>query len=157
MLTRLVKNCDLDLVLLAGRYTLLDQSAMADLFPACRAHGTKVVVGGVFNSGILLDPSPRARYDCAPADAAIVAKARRIEEVCDRHDVPLAAAALQFPLAHPQIASVLIGARSVPDLDLLEVIIPDALWHDLRANGLLPDDVPIPSGPLVTTPERSVR
>ncbi|MFG3367736.1 aldo/keto reductase [Streptomyces sp. NPDC048156] len=161
VLTRLVENCDLDLVLLAGRYTLLDQSSMADLLPACRAHGTTVVVGGVFNSGILLDPSPGARYDYAPADAAIVAKARRIQEVCDRHDVPLAAAALQFPLAHPQIASVLIGARSVPeldmDLDLLDVVIPDALWHDLRASGLLPDDVPVPSGALVTSPERSVR
>ncbi|MGW6139404.1 aldo/keto reductase [Streptomyces sp. NPDC055144] len=161
VLTRLVENCDLDVVLLAGRYTLLDQSAMADLLPACREHGTKVVVGGVFNSGILVDPSPQARYDYVPAAAAVIEKAARIQAVCDRYDVPLAAAALQFPLAHPQIASVLVGARSVAELDmdvgLLEVVIPDALWHDLRASGLLPDDVPVPSGPLATGLERTAR
>ncbi|MFE4663761.1 aldo/keto reductase [Streptomyces sp. NPDC056716] len=160
VLTRLVENCDLDVVLLAGRYTLLDQSSLADLLPACREHGTKVVVGGVFNSGILLDPSPRARYDYAPADARIVEKAQRIQAVCDRYDVPLAAAALQFPLAHPQVAAVLVGARSVAeldmDLDLLEVVVPDALWHDLRASGLLPDTVPVPSGPLFTGLERGL-
>ncbi|MEV6130556.1 aldo/keto reductase [Streptomyces violaceusniger] len=161
VLTRLVENCDLDVVLLAGRYTLLDQSSMADLLPACREHGTKVVVGGVFNSGILLDPSPQARYDYTPAAAAVVEKAQRIQAVCDRYYVPLAAAALQFPFAHPQVASVLVGARSVAelemDLDLLKVVIPSALWHDLRASGLLPHDVPVPSGPLVTGLERSVR
>jgi D-threo-aldose 1-dehydrogenase len=150
VLTTLVENCDLDLVLLAGRYTLLDQSAMSDLLPACHRHGTKVVAGGVFNSGILLEPSPRARYDYVPAPAEIVEKAQRIKAVCDRHTVPLAAAAIQFPFAHPQVASVLIGARSVDelamDLNLLQVTIPDTLWHDLRSNGLLPDDVPVPSG-----------
>ncbi|MFC5834723.1 aldo/keto reductase [Nonomuraea insulae] len=150
VLTRLVENCDLDLVLLAGRYTLLDQSAMADLLPACRRRGTKVVVGGVFNSGILLDPAPQARYDYVPASGAIVERARRIKAVCDRHDVPLAAAAIQFPLAHPQVASVLIGARSPDeldmDLDLLRVNIPAALWHDLRSSGLLLHDAPVPSG-----------
>lgn len=149
VLTDLVRSCELDLVLLAGRYTLLDQSSMADLLPACLARGTRVVVGGVFNSGILLDPAPHARYDYVPATAAVVDKAQRIQAVCDRHGVPLAAAAVQFPLAHPAVASVLIGARSVAelemDLDLLAVTIPDALWHDLRTSGLLADDVPVPS------------
>jgi len=150
VLTTLVENLDLDLVLLAGRYTLLDQSSLSDLLPACRRRGTKVIVGGVFNSGILLDPSPQARYDYVTAPAGIVEKAQRIKAVCDRHDVPLAAAAIQFPFAHPQVASVLIGARSAEelamDLDLLQVAIPDKLWHDLRSDGLLPDDVPVPSG-----------
>lgn len=149
ILTHLVETCDLDLVLLAGRYTLLDQSSMADLMPACRTNGTSVVIGGVFNSGILIDPSPDARFDYVPAAGDVIEKAIRIREVCDRHGVPLAAAAIQFPLAHPQVASVLIGARSVAELDmdleLLEVEIPSALWRDLRTAGLLADDVPVPT------------
>ena len=149
ILTRLVENCDLDVVLLAGRYTLLDQTSMSDLLPACRDNGTAVVVGGVFNSGILIDPSEDARFDYVPASQAMIEKARRIRAICDRYNVPLAAAAIQFPLAHPQIASVLIGARSVAelndDLDLLAVHIPDALWHDLKAAGLLDADVPAPT------------
>ena len=148
ILTRLVENCDLDLVLLAGRYTLLDQSSMSDLLPACRANGTSVVAGGVFNSGILLDPTEGARFDYVPASRTMIEKARRIQAICDRYDVPLAAAAIQFPLAHPQVASILIGARSVgeldDDLDLLGFPIPDALWHDLKATGLLGADVPVP-------------
>jgi D-threo-aldose 1-dehydrogenase len=149
ILTRLVESCDLDLVLLAGRYTLLDQSSMADLMPACRENGTSVVIGGVFNSGILINPSPEARFDYIPATGVVVEKAIRIREVCDRHDVPLAAAAIQFPLAHPQVASILIGPQSLAELEmdlaLLSVDIPPALWHDLRAAGLLVDDVPVPT------------
>lgn len=149
ILTRLVESVDLDVVLLAGRYTLLDQASLSDLLPACRDNGTSVIIGGVFNSGILIDPSPDARFDYIPASETMLEKARRIREVCDRHGVPLAAAAIQFPLAHPQVASVLIGARSVEelqmDLDLLEVDIPFALWRDLRTAGLLAADVPVPS------------
>jgi D-threo-aldose 1-dehydrogenase len=149
VLTRLVENCDLDLVLLAGRYTLLDQASMSDLLPACYNNGTAVVVGGVFNSGILIDPSADARFDYVPASEVMLEKARLIRTICDRYDVPLAAAAIQFPLAHPQVASVLIGARSVnelkDDIDLLAVPIPDALWHDLKAAGLLDADVPVPN------------
>jgi D-threo-aldose 1-dehydrogenase len=149
ILTRLVENCDLDLVLLAGRYTLLDQSSMSDLLPACHDNRTSVVAGGVFNSGILIDPSEDARFDYVPASSAMIEKARRIRTICDRYDVPLAAAAIQFPLAHPQVASVLIGARSVEelddDIDLLGVPIPDALWHDVKAAGLLDADVPVPN------------
>jgi D-threo-aldose 1-dehydrogenase len=149
VLTRIVETCDLDLVLLAGRYTLLDQGSLADLIPACESTETKIVVGGVFNSGILINPSPEARFDYVPAPRGIVEKALRIREVCDRYGVPLAAAAIQFPLAHPRVASVLIGARSVmeldDDLDLLGVQIPAALWHDLKHEDLLDDDVPVPS------------
>ncbi|WP_200949522.1 aldo/keto reductase [Leifsonia sp. Root227] len=149
VLTQLVSNLDLDMVLLAGRYTLLDQGSMGDLLPACRDNGTRVVVGGVFNSGILIDPSDDARFDYVPAASGIVEKARRIRAVCDRFDVPLAAAAVQFPLAHPQVATVLIGARSVEELDedleLLSIQIPDQLWFELQREGLLAEGAPIPS------------
>lgn len=150
VLTRLVETCDLDVVLLAGRYTLLDQSSMEDLLPACHRRGTSVIAGGVFNSGILLDPSEGARFDYVTAGSDVLTKARAIREVCDRYDVPLAAAAIQFPLAHPQVGSLLIGARSPEefqmDLDLLAVPIPGGLWNDLRAAGLLPEGVPTPEG-----------
>jgi len=150
VLTRLVETCDLDVVLLAGRYTLLDQSSMDELLPACRRRGTSVIAGGVFNSGVLLDPSEGARFDYAPAASGVLERARAIAEVCDRYDVPLGAAAIQFPLAHPEVGSLLIGARSPEefqmDLDLLAVPIPGDLWRDLRSAGLLAEDVPTPEG-----------
>jgi D-threo-aldose 1-dehydrogenase len=135
-------------VLLAGRYTLLDQTAMADLLPLCESRGVSVVIGGVFNSGILIDPVPGALFNYLPADQALVAKARVIREICDKHDVPLAAAALQFPLAHPRVCTVLIGPRTIGELDmdlsLFQVKIPPKLWADLRREGLLGADVPTP-------------
>lgn len=150
VLTDLVRECDLDVVLLAGRYTLLDQSSMADLLPACTDRSTMVIVGGVFNSGILIDPKPDARFDYVPADAARIERAQRIQEVCRSFDVPLAAAAIQFPLAHPAVASLLIGARSAAELqddfDLLDVPIPGTLWRRLQTEGLLAEDVPVPAG-----------
>jgi D-threo-aldose 1-dehydrogenase len=147
--TRLVRACDLDVVLCAGRYTLLDQSALDDLLPTCEVRGVSVVVGGVFNSGVLVDPSPGALYNYVPADGEVIDRARAIREVCERHGVPLAAAALQFPLAHPRVASVLLGPRSVAELDtnlrLLAVDIPDALWADLAREGLVRGDAPLPA------------
>ncbi|HZX01467.1 aldo/keto reductase [Kribbella sp.] len=140
-LAELVRSCDLDVVLLAGRYTLLDQSAMADLLPACEEREVSVVIGGVFNSGVLVDPAPGASFDYIPARDEVVAKALAIQDVCRKYDVPLAAAALQFPLAHPRVSTVLIGARTVAELDddlaLLDVEIPPALWADLRNAGLI--------------------
>ncbi|MFD7155531.1 aldo/keto reductase [Kribbella sp. NPDC059898] len=139
-LTELVRSCDLDVVLLAGRYTLLDQSALADLLPACEEREVSVVIGGVFNSGILVDPLPGASFDYIPARDEVVAKAVAIRDLCRKYDVPLAAAALQFPLAHPRVSTVLIGARTVGELDedlaLLDVEIPSALWTDLQNAGL---------------------
>ncbi len=150
VLTQLVEACDLDVVLLAGRYSLLDQSSMADLLPACRDRGTTVIAGGVFNSGILLDPSDGARFDYVPAGPNVIARARAIKDVCDKFDVPLAAAAIQIPLAHPQVGSLLVGARSPEefemDLDLLNTPIPGNLWRSLRDAGLLAEDVPVPEG-----------
>jgi D-threo-aldose 1-dehydrogenase len=147
-LAELISACDLDVVLLAGRYTLLDQSSLADLLPLCESRGVSVVIGGVFNSGILIDPVPGALFNYLPADYALLAKARAIREICDKHDVPLAAAALQFPLAHPRVCTVLVGPRAIgeleTDLSLFELRIPARLWADLRQAGLLDADVPIP-------------
>jgi D-threo-aldose 1-dehydrogenase len=145
----LVRQCDLDVVLLAGRYTLLDQSALADLLPICEDRGVSVVIGGVFNSGVLVDPAPGAQFDYGPADRKILEKARALQRVCDKHSVPLAAAAIQFPLAHPRVCTVLIGARTIAELEadlaLFEVDIPPQLWADMRKAGLLGADVPTPS------------
>jgi len=148
-LAELVGACDLDVVLLAGRYTLLDQTAMGDLMPLCVERGVSVVVGGVFNSGILADPVAGAHFDYLPAAADVLAKAAAIRSVCDRHGVPLPAAAVQFPLAHPSVCTVLIGPRTIEelemDLSLFDVEIPPQLWTDLRREGLLGDDVPTPA------------
>jgi D-threo-aldose 1-dehydrogenase len=145
-LAELVRSCDLDVVLLAGRYTLLDQTAMADLLPLCESRGVSVVIGGVFNSGILIDPAPGALFNYLPADQALIAKAVAMREICDKHDVPLAAAAVQFPIAHPQVSTVLIGPRTAgeleTDLSLFEVEIPPQLWADLRREGLLAAGIP---------------
>jgi D-threo-aldose 1-dehydrogenase len=147
--TRLVRNCDLDVVLVAGRYTLLDQSAMDELLPACTDRDVSVVIGGVFNSGVLVDPSAGARFDYVPASDEVLERARSIQKICRSHDVPLAAAALQFPLAHPRVCSVLLGPRSIAELDtnlrLLEVDIPPRLWRDLLDDGLIRPDAPVPA------------
>lgn len=150
MLARLVDECDLDVVLVAGRYTLLEQDALDDLMPACERTTTSVVIGGVFNSGVLIDPTPGALYNYIPAPDDVVGRAQQIRAVCDRFDVPLPAAALQFPLAHPRVSTVLIGFRSVAelhaDLGWLDVVIPNELWDELRRQGLLREDAPTPSG-----------
>jgi D-threo-aldose 1-dehydrogenase len=147
-LAGLVRACELDLVLLAGRYTLLDQAAMKDLMPLCEQRGVSVVIGGVFNSGILVDPIAGAHFNYRPADDDVLAKASAIKAICRKHDVPIAAAALQFPLAHPRVCTVLVGPRAIDeletDLSLFDVEIPPQLWADLRRDGLLSDDVPTP-------------
>jgi D-threo-aldose 1-dehydrogenase len=149
MLARLVEACDLDILLVAGRYTLFDQVAMDELLPLCDERTVSIVVGGVFNSGILIDPSPGARYNYVPASPADLARAQRIKAICDRHGVPLPAAALQFPFAHPRVCTVLLGFRSINQLEKnlqwLDVSIPTQLWADLKHQGLLRDDVPTPS------------
>ncbi|MCW8216420.1 aldo/keto reductase [Streptomyces griseolus] len=140
MLTRFLRDTDVDAVLCAGRFTLLDRSALADLLPEAEARGRAVVVGGVFNSGLLADPRPGATYDYAPAPAHLLERALRIEEVTRRHGVPLRAAALRHPLGHPAVAGVLVGARSPEEVRdaaaLLRTPVPDALWEELRSEGL---------------------
>ncbi|MEV6494118.1 aldo/keto reductase, partial [Actinoplanes sp. NPDC051633] len=130
-----------DCVLLAGRFTLLDQSGAEELLPLCADRDVSVIVGGVFNSGVLADPRPDATYDYAPAPAEVIERARAIAAVCARHGVPLRAAAIQFPLTHPAVASVLVGARSPAEVEdavrMSRVPVKPALWADLRADGLL--------------------
>ncbi|GIH79131.1 aldo/keto reductase [Planobispora longispora] len=136
MPARFVRRLDLDVVLCAGRYTLLDRSAEQDLLPACLERGVSVVVGGVYNSGLLADPRPGARYDYAPVPEPLLARALRLGEVCAEYGVPLRAAALRFPLRHPAVASVLVGCRSPEEVDdnadLFGRPVPEALWDDPR-------------------------
>lgn len=132
MLTRFVERLDLDVVLCAGRYTLLDRSAAEDLLPACERRGTSVVAGGVYNSGLLAGGTT---YDYGPAPQELRARAERLGQVCASYGVPLRAAALRFPLRHPAVASVLAGCRSAAEVDdnvdLFELDIPDELWEAL--------------------------
>ena len=149
MLARFVREADLDCILLAGRYTLLDHSALDELLPVCLERGIAVIVGGIYNSGILTGPGAGARFDYAPAGAEWLERARRLAEVCARHETPLMAAAAQFPLAHPAVEVVLSGARSVEELEqterMLRFDIPQALWQELLAERLLPAGAPLPA------------
>jgi D-threo-aldose 1-dehydrogenase len=139
LLTRFVTDTDIDLVLVAGRYTLLDRSAAAELLPAALRRGVSVIAGGVFNSGVLAAPVAGATYDYQAAPAALLERAGRLEETCARFGVPLRAAAARFPLTHPAVASVLIGARNAAEvtdaLRLSALDIPAALWNVLAGEG----------------------
>ena len=130
----LAERCDLDCVLVAGRYTLLDQAAATELFPVCQRRDVAVLAAGVFNSGILARPDD-GTYDYAPAPPAVLARARRMRDACARHGVPLPAAALQFTLRHPAVTTAVIGARTAEEITLdvsyLETPVPDALWAEL--------------------------
>jgi D-threo-aldose 1-dehydrogenase len=147
---RFVRETDVDAVLLAGRYSLLDQSGLADLLPEAYARGVSVVVGGVFNSGLLADPKPGATFDYVTASDELLQRVLRIEAVCERHGLPLRAVAARFPLGHPAVAGVLIGLVSpeqVHDaLDQFHRVIPAELWQELVAEGLLDPDLPLPEG-----------
>ena len=137
MLTRFVRETDIDVVLVAGRYTLLDQSAADTLLPAALERGVSVIAGGVFNSGVLAAPAPGATYDYEPAPGSLISRALRLQEICAESEVPLRAAAARFPLAHPAVASVLIGARSAAEvtdaITLRGLDIPARLWESLAA------------------------
>jgi D-threo-aldose 1-dehydrogenase len=135
LLTRFVRDTDVDVVLVAGRFTLLDRSAAAELLPEAHRRGVSVLVGGVFNSGVLAAPQPGATYDYQAASDELIGRAQRLADECARFGVPLRAAAARFPLTHPAVASVLIGARSAAEitdaLRLRALDIPEGLWEAL--------------------------
>ncbi|HLX78858.1 MAG TPA: aldo/keto reductase [Acidimicrobiales bacterium] len=135
-LVRFVREAELDCVLVAGRWSLLDRSAGRELLPECERRRIAVFIGGVFNSGVLINPRRGAPYDYAPAPADILARAERLEKICARAGVPLPAAAVQFPLRHRAVTAVVVGARSPrevrDDLAFLEVEIPEETWDDLE-------------------------
>ncbi|WP_225848920.1 aldo/keto reductase [Streptomyces sp. HPF1205] len=139
MLLRFVQDEDPDCVLVAGRYSLLDRTAAEELLPACAERQVGVLVGGVFNSGVLADPRPGATFDYAPASQEILDRALALARVCADHGVPLAAAALQFPLRHPAVASVVVGARSAQEVAdnvaHASRAVPEALWAELERMG----------------------
>jgi D-threo-aldose 1-dehydrogenase len=149
MLADFIRHTDLDVVLLAGRYTLYEQGALDDLLPLCLTRGVSVVAGGVFNSGLLATdrPGPSATYNYAPAPPDVVERVSRIATVCERHGVSLPAAAVQFVLGHPAVKTACLGARSATEVrrnsELFSVDIPAALWDDLKDEGLLRRDAPV--------------
>lgn len=142
---RLLELVDPDLFLLAGRYTLLEQEPLDQLFPQCAAKGAGIVAGGPYNSGVLAG-QPTYNYAEIPADVA--ERVRALESICERHDVPMAAAALQFIVAHPVVVSVIPGGQNVAETRqnaaMLDVEIPKAFWADLQESGLIPSTAPIP-------------
>ena len=144
VIEHLLDRVDLDVVLIAGRYTLLDQQAADRLFPICEAKGVKVIVGGPYNSGILARPSAewnKAHYDYELAPSDVIARAERIEHVCDRYGVSLPAAALQFPLRHSAVDCVLAGLANAGEvaqaIERLGAAIPDGLWQAIEDEGLV--------------------
>ena len=138
-----LKARDFDCFLLAGRYTLLEQTPLARLFPECERRGTRIIIGGPYNSGILVGGTTW-NYADAPED--LRARVHRMRDICDRHGVPLPAAALQFCLAHPVVETVIPGARTSQELrqalEWIETRIPDGLWADLKRDGLLEPQAP---------------
>ncbi|MCY3694790.1 MAG: aldo/keto reductase [Chloroflexi bacterium] len=151
MLAQFARDGDFDCFLLAGRYTLLDQSALPEFLPLCESKNISVVIGGPYNSGILAsDLSLGATYFYDQAPPAVLERARSIKAICDRYGVPLKAAALQFCLAHPAVASVIPGARSVEEAEenceMVLVPIPADMWAELRQARLIPADAPALTG-----------
>ena len=146
-----MKQADLDCLLLAGRYSLLDQSALSALLPLCLRRGVRIALGGVFNSGILatgVRSDAPLRFNYAPAAQQWIDRVAAIEAVCERHGVPLRAAALQFPLAHPCIDIVMLGAQTIAQwqdgLEMMRFPVSPTFWEDLRCAGLLGPEVPTP-------------
>lgn len=143
MLHRFVTETDIDVVMLAGRYTLLEQGAAADLLPACEKHEVGVVNVGIFNSGLLSKerPASNATYNYAPAPQELLDRANLLADICDSHGTTLPAAALQYPYRHPAVTSVVLGMRTPEqvkqNLDLAAQTVPEALWDDLREHGLI--------------------
>lgn len=143
----LTERGDFDMFLLAGRYTLLEQEALNSFLPLCETRGIGVVVGGAYNSGILATgPKPGAFYNYDPAPQDILDRVRRIEEICTQNGVRMVDAAFQFPLRHPSVVSVVPGGQGMDEMNsniaAEGAVIPDQLWTDLKAQGLMREDAP---------------
>jgi D-threo-aldose 1-dehydrogenase len=147
---RFVRETDIDVVMLAGRYTLLEQPSLPSFLPACVERGVSVVACGVFNSGLLSKPevASDARYNYAEAPAELIERARSIAQVCGRHGVTLPQAAIQFALGHPAVVSVVIGSRTAEQMSAnaanFAASIPEDLWNELKALNLIDPEVPTP-------------
>ena len=137
MLARFARAADFDCFLLAGRYTLLDRTGAQELLPLCVEKNIAIIAGGVFNSGILADPRPGATFDYQAAPTELVHKAERLRQICAAHGVELKAAAIQFPLRHPAVPTVLTGCRTVAEVEenvrMFQTHVPDELWRELDA------------------------
>lgn len=150
MLVRFAQALPVDCFLLAGRYTLLEQGALDALFPVCQAKNIGILLGGIYNSGILANPSAGAKFNYQDADAALVARALELDELCRKHGTELKAAALQFCMAHPAVTVAVLGARNAAEvadnIAMSERSVPQALWQELRARGLVDARAPLPGG-----------
>ncbi|MDP9825684.1 aldo/keto reductase [Kineosporia succinea] len=150
MLARFVDEFDLDVVLLAGCYNLIEQDSLDDLMPAALRRGTSIVLGGVYGSGLLAtdEPSPDATYRYEPVTAPVLARAQRLAAIAREHGVSLPALAVQFALAHPAVASAVLGMRHADEVRanaaLMDAVIPGEVWDTLRAEGLVREDAPLP-------------
>jgi D-threo-aldose 1-dehydrogenase len=145
----LAERGDFDCFLLAGRYTLLEQAPLDSFLPLCERHNVALLIGGAFNTGILATGAVQGAYfQYAPAPPEIMERVRRIEAVCARHEVKLPTAALQFPLGHPAVASVVVGMRAPAEVAMnVEIFAPDVpadFWAELKAEGLVREDAPTP-------------
>jgi D-threo-aldose 1-dehydrogenase len=148
MLARFAEAVPVDCFLLAGRYTLLDQGALRTLFPICRARNISIILGGIYNSGILADPRAGAKFNYEDADPALIARAQELETLCRKHGTELKAAAIQFCQAHPAVTVALQGARSAEEaadnIAMAELPVPPSFWRELRQCGLVDAAAPLP-------------
>lgn len=167
MLADFANRAPFDCFLLAGRYSLLDQSALPELLPICQKNDISLIIGGVYNSGILSHPDPASivgvsskaaaigswtenvTFNYVPAPPKIIARAAAMKRICESHGTSLKAAAIQFPLHHPAVASVLMGPRTAAhvtdNIGAFTQAVPSALWDDLKAQGFLPAEAPTPT------------
>ena len=146
---RFVRDTSIDVVMLAGRYTLLDQSGLRELLPACEEHHVRVVAAGVFNSGVLAHPAPGAHYDYSEAPPEIIRRSQLLRDLCAELGVNVLSAAMQFPLAHPAVSEVVVGARTrreiAENVEYFGTEVPTAAWLALSERGLLDDRAPLPA------------
>jgi len=150
MPVRFAEAVPVDCFLLAGRYTLLDQGALNALFPVCTAKHIGILLGGIYNSGILANPRTSAKFNYQDADAALIARALELDELCRKHGTELKAAALQFGMAHPAVTVAVMGARNAAEIAdniaMSQATIPQAFWQELRARNLVDARAPLPGG-----------